>query len=79
MQSVDLEAAPTKLEEWDSELKGKHDIVILLHVDQLAKDLLSSPGNIFKEPVDESMELPMPGDDIPPGAGAGPDEFVGET
>ena len=44
-----FETAPKALAEIDEELAGKHDTVVVLHVDELPKNLLTEPRDYFKE------------------------------
>ena len=65
----------------DEELVGNHDIVLLFHVEEIPKTLLSEPGDFFKEPeVDEPPALPENGMAVDDGAGLGDDplEVAGE-
>ena len=52
MSTTDFENAPKAITDMESELEGHHDIIIFLHVDELPHNLLSSPGDVFKEPAD---------------------------
>ncbi|CAE7451931.1 GIP, partial [Symbiodinium sp. CCMP2456] len=72
METVNFEAAPKKLEEIDEELKGKHDVVMVLGVEEFPKDLLSSPRDFFKEPVTGDVAMPA-GDN---GGGMGDDPLI---
>ena len=57
----DLAGAPKLLsEEVDSELSGRHDVTMVLHVEELAKDLLTNPRDIFAAPADDNMAAPLP-------------------
>ena len=46
METESFEAAPKNLAEIDEELAGKHDTVVVLHVDELPKNLLTV-ANLF--------------------------------
>ena len=48
-----FEEVPKKLVEIEAELEGRHDVCVVFHVEELAKDLLSSPSDVFREPSDE--------------------------
>ena len=56
----DLAGAPKLLSEVDSELSGRHDVTMVLHVEELAKDLLTNPRDIFAAPADDNMAAPLP-------------------
>ena len=65
----DFERAPKLLKDLDSELDGRHDVAMVLHVEELAKDLLTNPRDIFAEPLDDNSGVPVPMADGPGGAG----------
>ena len=44
---------PRLLAEIDSDLAGKRDVVVLFHVEELSRTLLTSPGDLFAEPGDD--------------------------
>ncbi|CAE7886457.1 unnamed protein product [Symbiodinium sp. KB8] len=64
------------LAEIDEELAGKHDTVVVLHVDELPKNLLTEPRDYFKEPF--GGEVVVPAGDNGAGVGEDPMEVVGE-
>ena len=76
MKTEDLSQAPGKLTELNDELTGPRDVCILLHVEELPKDLLSRPRDYFQAPEDDCIAVPA--GEIEGGAGAMPDEVVAE-
>ena len=70
------EYSERRLAELDPELAGPRDVVMVLHVDELPRDLLSNPRDYFGERADEDVVVPM--EDDGGGAGALPEEAVGE-
>ena len=76
METEKFETAPKNLAEIDEELVGKHDTVMVLHVDELPKNLLTEPMDYFKEPVGGEVAVPE-GNDAG-GIGEDPMEVVGE-
>ena len=49
---------------------------MVLHVDELSKDLLSNPRDIFAEPSHDGAAPPMPMEDGPAGIGDLPEEMA---
>ena len=76
MQTEKFEAAPKNLAEIDEERAGKHDTVMVLHVDELPKNLLTEPMDYFKEPFGGEVAVPVGNDSG--GIGEDPMEVVGE-
>ena len=76
METESFEAAPKNLAEIDEELAGKHDTVVVLHVDELPKNLLTEPMDYFKEPFGGEVAVPVGNDAA--GIGEDPMEVVGE-
>ena len=76
METQKFEDAPKVLSEMDPDLAGPRDIIMLLHVEELPKDLLSHPRDIFCEPADDNMNVPVPVGDSSGGAGELPDEVA---
>ncbi|OLP81340.1 hypothetical protein AK812_SmicGene38133 [Symbiodinium microadriaticum] len=58
---TELDGGPSKLVELDPELEGRRDTAMVLHVEELPKDLLSNPRDIFKEVALEGR--PVQGDE----------------
>eukprot|EP00439_Symbiodinium_sp_Y106_P057167 s3995_g8.t1 len=79
MSTDNYEAAPKILTEIDPELTGRHDLIMVLHVDELPKDILSNPRDILREP--EDGKVVEPNEQEPPndagGVGEIPDFHVG--
>ncbi|CAE7781068.1 unnamed protein product [Symbiodinium sp. CCMP2592] len=75
METVKFEEAPKNLKDFDEDLAGRHDVVMVLHVDELPKNLLTQPLDYFKEPA--GGEVVMAGQ-AEGGVGDIPLEFVGE-
>ena len=73
-----VEDTPKILVELDSELDGRRDIAMVLHVEELAKDLLSNPVSVFSEPADDSSSVPVPMADDSGGVGELPGEMAVE-
>ena len=69
METQKFEDAPKVLSEMDPDLAGPRDIIMLLHVEELPKDLLSHPRDIFCEPADDNMNVPVPVGDSSGGVG----------
>ena len=61
-KTEDYESAPQLLTDIDPELTGKHDLVMVLHVDELPKDLLSNPRDYFKAPPSGDVAVPQAAD-----------------
>ncbi|CAE7605318.1 GIP [Symbiodinium sp. CCMP2592] len=78
METEAYESAPKLLTEIDPDLTGRHDLIMILHVDELPKDLLSNPREVFSEQPDGQIAEPMVEDEEAAGIGALPDELVGE-
>ena len=76
MKTEDLSQAPGRLTEFNGELTGPRDVCILLHVEELPKDLLSRPQDYFKAPEDDCIAVPA--GEVEGGAGVMPDEVVAE-
>ena len=55
--------------EIDEDLGGRRDVAILFHVEELKKDLLSNPGNVFAESEDGNEVAPVPLEEQPGGIG----------
>ena len=69
LSTEEFEQSPKKICELEAELEGYHDIALLFHVEELPKDLLSSPRDIFSEPhEDEPPILPMGWENAPESA-----------
>ena len=58
METIKFEESPKVLKEIDEELVGRHDVVMVLHVDELPKNLLTQPMDYFKEPPDGEVFKP---------------------
>ena len=56
---TELDGGPSKLVELDPELEGRRDTAMVLHVEELPKDLLSNPRDIFKEPKNRWTKVPV--------------------
>ncbi|CAE7232609.1 unnamed protein product [Symbiodinium sp. CCMP2592] len=76
MATEQFENAPKTLVDMDPDLDGPRDVMMLLHVEQLPKDLLSSPRDFFCEPADDNSNQPVPVQDDSSGVGVLPDEIA---
>ena len=81
MRSESYETVPQKIVELDEELEGRRDVAVLFHVEEIPRDLLSNPRDLFCESPDGARDLPKPEADE--GGGLGEDplevEFEGEA
>ena len=73
---TELDGGPKKLVELDPELEGRRDTAMVLHVEELPKDLLSNPRDIFEEPENDDHSVPVPMDETAGGAGLMPEEVA---
>ncbi|CAE7234299.1 GIP [Symbiodinium sp. CCMP2456] len=83
LKSQDYEGVSQKIVELDEDLGGQRDVAVLFHVDELPKDLLSNPRDIFCEAPHEEDMPPAPLGDDGGGALLGDEpldvEFEGQT
>ena len=67
------------MKDLDEEFGERHDVVLLFHVDEIPKNLLSEPGEFFKDPeVNEPPFLPEADRDTGEGVGGEIDDVMGE-
>ena len=71
---TELDGGPRKLVELDPELEGRRDTAMVLHVEELPKDLLSNPRD--KEPENDDHNVPVPMDESAGVAGLMPEEVA---
>ena len=75
----DFERMGRTMKEIDEELGERHDIVVLFHVEEIPKNLLSEPGSFFKDPdLDEPPFLPEAERDTGGGIGVEAEDVMGE-
>ena len=75
----DFERMGRTMKEIDEELGERHDIVLLFHVEEIPKNLLSEPGSFFKDPdLDEPPFLPETDRDTGGGIGVEAEDVMGE-
>ncbi|CAE7327609.1 unnamed protein product [Symbiodinium sp. CCMP2592] len=60
LRSHEFEHVPQKIVELEEDLGGRRDVAILFHVEELKKDLLSNPGDVFEDTQGGGDEVPAP-------------------
>ena len=67
-------STPRKITDLDAELTGRRDVIVLFHVEELPRNLLTEPAGIFDAGEQENMDPYLPeGEDNGGGAGVGED------
>ena len=77
LETETYEYSERRLAELDPDLAGARDVLMVLHVDELPRDLLSNPRDYFGDRATEEVVVPMEEEDGG-GIGALPEEAVGE-
>ncbi|CAE7198879.1 unnamed protein product [Symbiodinium sp. CCMP2456] len=79
MATAGFDGAIKVFAEIDEEFIGAHDYAILFHVDELPQNLLSKPGDFFKESLGDDNNVVVPMAEETGGIGDDPCEVVAES